>query len=51
VLRRRRELDHLAGHDAGQAVDAGDAVADLEHLPRLARADAVAVARDFLLNH
>ena len=30
------ELDHLAGHDAGQAVDAGDAVADLEHLAHLA---------------
>ena len=26
-----RELDHLAGHDARQAVDAGDAVAHLEH--------------------
>ncbi len=31
------ELDHLAGHDAGQAVDAGDAVADLEHPADLAR--------------
>src|SRR3712207_8799941 len=26
-----RELDHLAGHDAGQAVDAGDAVTHLQH--------------------
>src|SRR5262249_7441197 len=26
----RGELDHLAGHDGGQAVDAGDAVAHLE---------------------
>ena len=31
-----RELDHLAGHDAGQAVDAGDAVADLQHPADLA---------------
>ena len=31
------ERDHLAGHDAGEAVDPRDAVADLEHLPHLAR--------------
>ena len=28
------ELDHLAGHHAGQAVDAGDAVAHLDHPAR-----------------
>ncbi len=33
------ELDHLAGHDARQAVDAGDAVADLEHAADLADVD------------
>ena len=33
------ELDHFAGHDAGQAVDARDAVADLEHAPDLADVD------------
>ena len=31
------ELDHFAGHDAGQAVDAGDAVADFEHAADFAR--------------
>ncbi len=29
------EFDHLAGHEARQAVDASDAVADLEHSVRL----------------
>ena len=29
------EADHLAGHDAREAVDAGDAVADLQHAPDL----------------
>ena len=33
------EVDHLAGHDAGEAVDAGDAVADLEHLADLGPRD------------
>ena len=33
------ERDHLAGHDAGEAVDPGDAVADLEHLPHLGPGD------------
>jgi hypothetical protein len=32
-LRGGGELDHLAGHDAGQPVDAGDAVADLDTRP------------------
>ena len=40
------ELDHFAGHDVGEAVAAGDAVADLEHLADFARLDfAVEVAR------
>ncbi len=33
------ELDHLAGHDARQAVDAGDAVAHLQHAADLADVD------------
>ena len=33
------ELDHFAGHDARQAVDAGDAVADFEHAADLADVD------------
>src|SRR5262249_30164177 len=45
------ELDHLAGHDAGQAVDARDAVADLEDAPRLARIDALAVLINFRLQN
>ena len=44
----RGELDHLAGHDVRQAVDAGDAVADLQHLADFLRLDLVAVAADFL---
>ena len=35
------ELDHFAGHDAGQAVDAGDAVAHFEHPAHLARCPGV----------
>ena len=34
------KLDHLAGHHAGQAVDAGDAVAHLDHPADLADVDA-----------
>ena len=33
------ELDHLAGHDARQAVDAGDAVADFQHRADFADVD------------
>ena len=33
------ELDHFAGHDAGQAVDAGDAVADFQHAADFADVD------------
>ena len=33
------ERDHLAGHHAREAVDPGDAVADLEHLPDLGPGD------------
>ena len=31
------EIDHFAGHDVGQAVEAGDAVADFQHPAGLAR--------------
>ena len=44
-----RELDHLAGHDAGQAVDAGDAVADLQHPADLAGVELGAVLLNFRL--
>ena len=44
------ELDHLAGHHAGQAVDAGDAVADLEHAADLADVDLRRELLDFLLD-
>ena len=44
------ELDHLAGHDAGQAVDAGDAVADLEHPADLADVDLGPVTADLFLD-
>ena len=33
------ELDHFAGHDAREAVDAGDAVADFEHAADFADVD------------
>ena len=33
------ELDHFAGHHAGQSVDAGDAVADFQHGADLADVD------------
>ena len=45
------ELDHLAGHDAGQAVDAGDAVADLEHPADLADVDAWPGTADLLVEN
>ena len=44
------ELDHLAGHDAGQAVDAGDAVADFQHAADFADVDLRREVLDFLLN-
>ena len=44
------ELDHLAGHHARQAVDAGDAVAHFEHAADLADVDLRRVVLDFLLN-
>ena len=43
------EFDHLAGHDAGQAVDAGDAVPDFQHFPHLTGFDLLAVLLDLLL--
>src|SRR5262249_24138010 len=46
-----RELDHLAGHDAGQAVDARDAVAHFEDAPRLARIDLLADLINFRLEN
>ena len=42
------ELDEFAGHDLGQAVAAGDAVADFEHLPDLAGLDLPVELRDLL---
>ena len=33
------ELDHFAGHDAREAVDAGDAVADFQHAADFADVD------------
>ena len=44
------ELDHLAGHHARQAVDAGDAVADFQHAADLADVDLRREVLDFLLN-
>ena len=40
------EADHLAGHHAGEAVHAGDAVAHLEHAAHLAHVDARLVLLD-----
>ena len=44
------ELDHLLGHDAREAVDAGDAVADFEHAADFADVDLRGELLDFLLN-
>ena len=45
------KLDHLARHDAGQAVDAGDAVAHLDHPADLADVDARFELFNFLPNY
>ena len=45
------ELDHLAGHDAGQAVDAGDAVADFEDAAHFADVELGSVLLDFSLQN
>ena len=45
------ELDHFAGHDAGEAVDAGDAVADFEDPADFARLDLLAVLLDLALKN
>jgi hypothetical protein len=45
------ELDHFAGHDAAQAVDAGDAIADLEHPADLVDVELAAVFLDLLSDH
>ena len=42
------ELEQLAGHGVRQAVDAGDAVADLEHPADLGEVDLAAVLLDLL---
>jgi len=44
------ERDHLAGHDAGQAVDARNAVADLKHVPHLGPSDLGGELLDLTLN-
>ena len=44
------ELQALAGHGAGQAVDAGDAVAHLEHLADLREVDVGAVFADLFFD-
>ena len=44
------ELDHLLGHDAGEAVDAGDAVADFQHAADVADVDLRREVLDFLLD-
>ena len=44
------ELDHFARHHAGQAVDAGDAVAHFDHAADLADVDARFELLNFLLN-
>ena len=43
-----REVDHLAGHNAGETVATGDAVADLENLADFARLDLAVVASDLV---
>jgi hypothetical protein len=45
------DLQHLAGHGALEAVDAGDAVLDLEHLADLLGLECVAVALDLTEQH
>src|SRR5262249_17647286 len=45
------ELHHLAGHDALQPVDAGDAVADRRDGPDLGHIDAFADAAQLLANN
>ena len=45
------ELDHLAGHDVRQAVDAGDAVAYFDHATDLADVDAGLELFNFLLDY
>ena len=45
------ELDHFAGHDARQAVDAGNAVAHLQHAPDFADVDVRLVLLDFSLEN
>ncbi|OPZ85370.1 MAG: hypothetical protein BWY76_01444 [bacterium ADurb.Bin429] len=42
------KLDEFAGHGIGQPVDAGDAVADLQHLPDAARAQLGVMLLQFL---
>ena len=44
------EFDHFARHHAGQSVDAGDAVADLDHAADLADVDARLELLNFLLD-
>ena len=44
------ELDHFVGHDAGEAVDAGDAVADFQHAADFADVDLRRELLDFLLD-
>ena len=50
AARAAGELDHLARHHAGEPVDAGDAVADLDHAADLADVDARLELLNFLLN-
>ena len=45
------KLDHFAGHDARQAVDARDAVAHLDHAADLADVDLRLVLLNFLLDY
>ena len=45
------KLDHLAGHHAREAVDPGDAVADLEHAADLADVDPGLELLDFMLDN
>ena len=44
-----RELDHLAGLDVVEAVDAGDAVADRQHLADVGDLGLLAEVLDLLL--
>ena len=45
------EIEHLAGHGAGEAVDAGDPVADLEHRAHLVDVELGLVALELLLQN